>query len=331
MYLKMKSRDKSNSKVCYSLKTNYITPNDVNVPSLLYKNASKHPDHNAIMLSNILPPFNEPNKQNYQTLDGFLLLESTKMAFPDDARKAIVTNKRINHVILEDLSFFTGLIYLDVSENFLNISPFGVLPRLKFFKCCYNNIININNITGFEKLIYLDLSYNRLTLESVQNLDCLPSLKELDLCGNDLRSLPIDMYRFASLEKLLLEHNKIADNDIFPIICTIPRLEKVDLSYNFLSHISSECCSQGYFNRLEEIDLSFNYFSLDSSVLPLFDLNRLKKVILYGNPLLGPTGEDPLQIYVEDIVNLAQTAREGSAKKTVEVLILSLLFIRKLI
>ena len=43
----------------------------------------------------------------------------------------------------------------------------------------------------------------------------MPSLVELDLCGNNLKSLPRDMYRFNRLERILLEHNKMDDNDIF--------------------------------------------------------------------------------------------------------------------
>jgi len=30
-----------------------------------------------------------------------------------------------------------------------------------------------------------------------------------------------------------------------------------------------------------------------------------------GNPLLGPTGEDPLKIYIEDLINTSLKARDG--------------------
>ena len=83
------------------------------------------------------------------------------------------------------------------------------------------------------------------------------------------------------------------------------KLRHCSLAYNFLSNVPSECCGEGFFRLLEYIDLSFNYFGAERNVQSLVDLPRLKTVVLYGNPLLGPTGEDPLQTYIEDLVNTA--------------------------
>lgn len=49
------------------------------------------------------------------------------------------------------------------------------------------------------------------------------------------------------------------------------------------------------------------------------ELLRLLSLYLYGNPLLGPTGEDPLQIYIEDFVNLCQDYREAHQGKPLNV------------
>ena len=45
---------------------------------------------------------------------------------------------------------------------------------------------NNNNNREFLSLLSLDISYNSLSLRSVQNLDCLVNLRELDLSGNSL-------------------------------------------------------------------------------------------------------------------------------------------------
>ena len=150
-------------------------------------------------------------------------------------------------------------------------------------------------------------------------IDALPNLRELDLNGNDLRMLPVDMYRFQSLEKLLLENNKIADNNVFPILCTMPNLREVSLAYNFLSEIIPECCKDGYFRTLEGLDLSYNYISDESRISSLVHLPRIQKIILYGNPLLGPTGEDPLHIYVEELVNMSLSIEERADKVPLEI------------
>ena len=154
----------------------------------------------------------------------------------------------------------------------------------------------------------------------MSTLDALPNLRELDLNGNDLRMLPVDMYRFQSLEKLLLENNKIADNNVFPILCTMPNLREISLAYNFLSEIIPECCGEGYFSTLEGIDLSYNYISDENRINGLVYLPRIQKIILYGNPLLGPTGEDPLQAYVEDLVNLSFSVKERANNAPLEII-----------
>ena len=150
-----------------ALRSQYIA-REVNVPTL--KSTSQ--DHKPIPLQQALPPLSNhiADTSNFRTLDGFILLEMTGMGFPDDARKANISNSRLNEVVMEDLSFFTGLMFVDASENFLDLAPFGILPRLKDMKLCCNNIEHIHNLQGFERLQTLDLSYNKLTLDSVQAL-----------------------------------------------------------------------------------------------------------------------------------------------------------------
>jgi hypothetical protein len=45
-------------------------------------------------------------------------------------------------------------------------------------------------------------------------------------------------------------------------------------------------------------------------------LQRLETLLLYGNPMLGPTGEDPMFIYIEDVVDQANDHRD-SIKSTI--------------
>jgi Leucine-rich repeat (LRR) protein len=307
-----------------SVRLQYITPKDVSIPTFS-KSKQSQLVHRPLLIEEALPPKKEADGSSFRTLDGFLLLEKSNMAFPDDSRQAVLSKMRLKKIVEEDLTFFTGLITLDVSENFLELAPFGVLPKLKQLNICCNNITNIPNLSGFDRLQTLDISYNRLSHASVQALENLPSLTELDLSGNNLRSLPVEMYRLFTVEKLMLENNKIAENEVFTILCSMPRLRELSLAYNFLSKISPECCSEGFFPLLEDLDLAFNYFGEEAGLLPLLDLPRLKRTILYGNPVLGPTGEDPLKIYIEDLVSVASSAREGSHMFPVEVVFLQLM------
>lgn len=70
---------------------------------------------------------------------------------------------------------------------------------------------------------------------------------------------------------------------------------------------------------LESLDLSFNYFSEEQALMPLLELMRLDKLMIYGNPLLGPTGEDPLRSYIDAFVEASYEARSGFTDRALEV------------
>lgn len=59
---------------------------------------------------------------------------------------------------------------------------------------------------------------------------------------------------------------------------------------------------EGAFPLLEGLDLGFNYIGSESDVVVVVLFERLQRIILYGNPLAGPTGEDSLGLCVENLV-----------------------------
>lgn len=217
-----------------------ITPSDVEIPEK--KKGIKI--HQPIYINNSLI---ESKTTTCRVLDGFALLESTGLGFPEDCRKATLTGVGYSSIIEEDLLFFNGLVYLDVSDNFFDFKCFEILPRLKELRIVCNNIETIEQLNGYEALQCLDLSYNKLTPESVLNLAILPNLRELDLSGNNLMTLPPQMELFLNLERLVLEHNKISDNNIFFELSTLPKLRDLDLAFNLLSCIPPQACTEGKF------------------------------------------------------------------------------------
>lgn len=250
-------------------------------------------------------------------LDGFSLLENMGITLPDDAIFGELSGKKFTNVVETDLCFFTQLLYLDVSENYLQMAHFGNLPRLQELRLACNDIRDIDRhdlrgpdqLDRFYSLQSLDLSYNCLTISSILSLDCLPCLRDLNLCGNQLSELPPDMGTFHQLEKILLENNRFESSTVFISLCQIPNLREVSLAYNFLCDIPQEACELGCFRLLETLDIAFNYFGSDTNVEAILNLSRLKSLLLYGNPLLGPTGEDPHFIYIEDLAISATEAR----------------------
>jgi Leucine-rich repeat (LRR) protein len=169
------------------------------------------------------------------------------MGFPEDAIQISLVGKNFDQVIEEDLLFFSNVMYLDVSENQLNFYHFYLLQSLKELRIACNNITKITfpppkntkvniNFNIFESLMILDISYNHLNLSSIEAIaDYAPYLKELDLCGNELMEIPTKMWKYGSLEKLNMSHNRLDDPQIFIWLGQMPKLRFLSLSYNLLS------------------------------------------------------------------------------------------------
>jgi len=70
---------------------------------------------------------------------------------------------------------------------------------------------------------------------------------------------------------------------------------------------------------LDSLDVSYNYFNTIESLEGTIKLPRLVTMTLYGNPVLGPTGEDPLYIYIEELINQSIAERETTNSRIPDV------------
>eukprot|EP01039_Chlorochromonas_danica_P000757 gene757-821_t len=312
------NNNKSKTKDKVALKTRYIRPADIGIPSALHLlHPHPHLQHHAIpIINNQLITaqlaaqaqriIEGPQGEKKTELDGFYLLEVAAISFPEDVQQINLSDRHLLSVIEEDLPYFTELLYLDLSENRLPLSPFGALPQLRELRMVCNHLQQIDEITGFQKLLFLDLSYNSINLESIIELTMIPILKELDLSGNGLHSLPMDLSAFQYLEKIVLEYNKLDDNNVFLALASLPNIRHVDVSHNYLSVLPTTLCHEGGFSREDDLR-------------PLLEMPRLLRVLLYGNPVLGPTGEDPLFSYIEDLVEDSVRLREETQSRLPDV------------
>lgn len=231
-------------------------------------------------------------KGDQKILDGFAILEASGVGLPVDALVGNLSDRNFTGVAEDDLAFFSEMLCLDVSENYLQVRHFGNLPKLEELKLACNNIKEIKvedmqRVENFPSLRLLDLSYNQLSSSSVLSLGCLPRLKELILCGNQLTSLPVLTGCYNTLEKLLLERNKLDSSEVFCSLACLPNLRELGLAYNFLGNIPSKLCGAGTFPTLEVLDLAYNSFAHESSVEAVLEMPRIRSVLLYGNPFLG--------------------------------------------
>lgn len=90
------------------------------------------------------------------------------------------------------------------------------------------------------------------------------------------------------------------------MLSKLPALRELSLAFNYFTGVNlAPEAVEFAFPLLEGLDLGFNYIADQQDVVILVLLEKLQRVILYGNPLTGPTGEDPLGLCVEDLIDKA--------------------------
>ncbi|ETW03588.1 hypothetical protein H310_04999 [Aphanomyces invadans] len=223
-------------------------------------------------------------------LDGFLLLDTCRVEFPEEATRADVNGLNIRSVVVDDLLFFSNLVFLDMSDNQAPFEPLGTLPALKELDFQCNAVHRIQNLTGFDGLEWLNLSFNCLTSSDVEELAKLPKLRELYLSNNSITTLPPIMDRFVRLETLSLERNNIQGTGVFTLLAVTPRLKNLNLCHNKLVEFpESALCLQEKqntgFANLAYLNLAHNKVTRECDILPLVKLRALQQLVIYGNPL----------------------------------------------
>ncbi|XP_054223699.1 X-ray radiation resistance-associated protein 1 isoform X17 [Homo sapiens] len=106
-----------------------------------------------------------------------------------------------------------------------------------------------------QAFLFLDLSFNSLTVEAICDLGILPHLRVLLLTGNGLTSLPPNLavaeqeasvtsltskryiLRFPALETLMLDDNRLSNPSCFASLAGLRRLKKLSLDENRIIRI----------------------------------------------------------------------------------------------
>ncbi|CAN0511302.1 unnamed protein product, partial [Ectocarpus sp. 8 AP-2014] len=266
-----------------------------------------------------------------------MLMDACGCDLPDEGRRADVSGRGLVSVVREDMSFFVRLQAVDAGDNSLHFDSFLDLPRLEELRLPCNSIRDIdgrkilaqlqlgggdgNSGNGYGQLRRLDLSYNSLSGGALSVLTHLPSLTDLDLTCNGLVDLPVAMARFPVLQKLSLERNQLESDAVFDVLSRLPGLRELNLAFNYFTGINLDPgIAEQAFPLLEALDLGFNFIGSESDVVVVVLFERLQRLILYGNPLAGPTGEDSLGLCVEKLVAESDRIRGDYASYPIEVI-----------
>lgn len=259
-------------------------------------------------------------------LDGFLILNAAATDDPSHVDVVTLQSSRLVSSMPEDLAYFPHLLFLDVSENELQLEDLLMLEGLETLHMAYNKMQSLSGLDdvmqwqlehqksiiaefrhdltadGDEGISYevllphlvaLNLSYNQIPARELAFLSYFPFLQQLDLSGNNLKTLPDDIGLLQSVTHLALENNHFTSQtrqnevDVFVALSTMPSLVEVNLNYNRISQVPplvpvAEC----FFPKLEVVSLGHNPFTTPESVMELFSLHKtLRRVILVETPL----------------------------------------------
>ncbi|XP_047310381.1 receptor-like protein 56 isoform X2 [Impatiens glandulifera] len=139
------------------------------------------------------------------------------------------------------------------------------------------------------KLRNLDLSYNnQLPTDVLVTLGALPSLQSLNLSGSPLEG-PLTnqdlIIGFHHLETLKLAHCGLNGTISAQSLCSMNKLQELDLSFNLLRGDITICLNELSF--LKYLNLYGNQLSVNISSILFRDLNSLENIDLRNNNLQG--------------------------------------------
>jgi Leucine-rich repeat (LRR) protein len=188
----------------------------------------------------------------------------------------------------------SSLIHLCVSNNRIQvIDSITQMPCLEYLDLSQNRLISIeeNSFTFLKKLKHLNLSQNKLDLESeFNNISFFNEqflLENLDLGFNEIKYLDSNLTfkNLNSLKVLNLTNNKLKSVDLF-LFGFMSKLSELNLAYNNLSFINEKY----FFNlkNLKMLILSFNQInSTDFLKSNQSDLNNLEMLYLDHNKIVS--------------------------------------------
>ncbi len=89
----------------------------------------------------------------------------------------------------------------------------------------------VQNFVALSNLQILSIHYASLTPQSINILSALQSLKELDLTGNDLKTLSSGLFQNSNIQKLNLSWTNASDHAFTDINNTLPSLQELTIDY----------------------------------------------------------------------------------------------------
>ncbi|CAG9853693.1 unnamed protein product [Phyllotreta striolata] len=155
---------------------------------------------------------------------------------------------------------------LDLSRNMLRriqrqsfLQPIG-LEELNLNHNDITDVIHVRSVLeDLPKLIYLDLSYNKLDAITFGSLTGHSALEQLNLGYNKLQHIDKEAFvLMPALRELILTNNSVIDNLRVPF-WNLPALKGLDMSQNYLKRLEHNLLDN--VGMLRRVDLSSNHLN----------------------------------------------------------------------
>ncbi len=141
--------------------------------------------------------------------------------------------------------------------------------------CEGSNLTRINEIAGFDKLIYLEtLILNNNQISSISDISHLKRLKCLDLSSNEIMKIE-NLYELKNLEVLNLSNNKIENIENLDYVTHLETLSLASNNINIITHLEK-------LTQLKKLNLSFNKIE---KITGLKNLPKLNILLLNNNKI----------------------------------------------
>lgn len=190
--------------------------------------------------------------------------------------------------LTENNFYFNNSNLLELSVDHNNISSINFLnnfSKLELVKLDYNNISEIPDLK-LKEIKQLNIGCNKIT--NVTNIGRLSTLEELSLYNNKIQSLS-GFEALANLKTLSIFGNAIFD--LHPL-SKLKRLQKLVLDNNKITDLSPI----SNLTELVNLSVTTNNYSNSKNVIStlkdLYNLNKLEKLYIYGNPISYKEMED---------------------------------------
>ncbi|CAB4063855.1 unnamed protein product [Lepeophtheirus salmonis] len=221
--------------------------------------------------------------------------------------KLNLSGNRINSIEENALQPLQGLTSLDLSQNLISVlspSTFIHLKRLATINLSKNRLVGIspetfpsslvilnlseNKLRSDLRLLYLDLSFNRLSRISLRRLH---QLQKVRLEGNVLERLDPEMFDMNMTELHVLDLTSNEIESIHPnAFINCPALEDVSLKKNKLTYFPSDAISK--ILSLKVLNIGRNrIIKLSNGTFPV-QMKYLHSLILDENAIIEEVGSD---------------------------------------